>query len=70
APLDSRTVLGVRIGPDPAIVRAIHRARQQALPEQARAADPSALANVVDRSRRRDDIARARNEFRTGGTNG
>lgn len=66
---DRRTLFGVRIGPDPAEVRAIHRARQSNLPEQARASDPSALERVVERTRGRDELVRGRHEWRLGGGN-
>lgn len=64
---DGGTLYGVRIGPDPAEVRAIHRARQSNLPEHARASDPSALEQVVERTRSRDELARGRHEWRLGG---
>ncbi len=64
---EDSTLFGVRIGrPDPLETRAIHRARQANLPEDARAEDPSSLARVVDREQLRDQIARARNAWRVG----
>lgn len=63
---DDDTLLAMRIGPDPSTVRAIHRARQEHLPEQERSSDPSSLDRVVQRMRGRDELERARHEFRLG----
>lgn len=61
---DGETLLAMRIGPSPAEVWEVNKARQAALPPEQRAADPSAPARVVDRLRTRDQIERGRNEFR------
>lgn len=61
------TLLGMRIGPDPSEVLAIHRARQAHLPGHERAADPSSVERRVQRMRARDDLERGRNAFRRAG---
>jgi hypothetical protein len=66
---DDSTLHATRIGPDPSELREIHRVRQSKLPITERDGDPSAPHQVTARMRARDEMQRARHEYKMGQAN-
>lgn len=61
--VEGGTVYAARVGWQAAQAADLNRRRQEALPESARASDPSSLERSIARRRERDQIERARVAF-------
>lgn len=63
ADVDGGTVYAARVGWQSAQAAELNRRRQEALPESARASDPSSPERSIPKRRERDQVERARVAF-------